>query len=555
MESMEIMGIFKREAERILREAGYDLNVEEAKEGFGDFTVPCFSLSKKLKKKPNEIAMEIVKKLPYSEYFDKIEAVGGYINFWLSVKKVSEITLKSIIDDEIFQFKKKGKIIVEHTSANPTGPLHIGRARNPIIGDTISRILKKYGYDVKTHYFVNDCGKQVAILLWGIMNLKIEKNEKKCDHRYVQYYQKASEIVEKNIDADVGIRNLMKKYEMGDNELRKIGRKYIQCMMEGITESLKRINILVDEFMWESSLIEKAREIIKNLQDYMGEENGAFYLDLKKLGIEGEKDKVYIYRQDGTTLYFLRDIAYHIEKGKEAKNLVDVLGEDHKFHFYSLKRVMEILDPDIELHPLFYSFVRLPEGKMSTRRGRVVYLDDLIEEGYERVKEIIKEREFKEKEKERIAISVAVSAIRFSILNVQEEKPIVFKWENALNFEGESGPFILYTYARACGILRKVQWDGNYDIELVNDSQEIKIIKMMAKYHDIIEKASENLSPYIVAKYAYSLSSQFNQFYRDCPVIKAKGEKKNLRIAIVYSFRKIIKDLIEMLGMTPLEKM
>ena len=552
---MEVMGIFKKEAERILKEAGYELNVEEAKEGFGDFTVPCFLLSKKFKKNPNDIAMEIVRKLPHSEYFDKIEAVGGYINFWVSIEKLADITLKSIINDEIFKFGKKGKIIVEHTSANPTGPLHIGRARNPIIGDTISRILKRYGYDVKTHYFVNDSGKQVSLLLWGIMNLKIKTNEKKCDHRLVKNYQKASEIMEKNPNIDNEISDLMKRYENGDEELRKIGKKYIQCMMDGITESLRRINVFVDEFVWESSLIEKAREIIENLKDYIGEENGAFYIDLKKLGIKGEKEKIYVYRKDGTTLYFLRDIAYHLEKGKEAKILVDVLGEDHKFHFYSLKKVVEILNSNIVLYPLFYSFVRLPEGKMSTRKGRVVYLDDLIEEGYERVREIIKEREFTEEEKEKIAKSVAISAIRFSILNVQEEKPIVFRWENALNFEGESGPFILYTYARASGILRKVKWDGDYNVELVKHPQEIKIIKFMAKYHDIIEKASRNLSPYIVAKYAYSLSSQFNQFYRDCPVIKAKEEKRNLRIAIVYSFRKIIGDLIEILGMTPLEKM
>ena len=347
----------------------------------------------------------------------------------------------------------------------------------------------------------------------------------------------------------------MVNYEKGDKTLRKYGKKYVSCILEGIKESLKNLNITIDEFVWESSLLGRAKEIIENLKNYMGEENGAFYIDLKKIGVEHEKDKIYIYRKDGTTLYFLRDVAYHLKKSEEASMLVDVLGEDHKFHFYSLNKIMEILKPDVKILPLFYSFVNLPEGKMSTRSGRVVYLDELLEEGIRRVMDIIKDRELNNEEKMKIARNVAVSAIRFGILNVQEEKPIVFRWENALNFEGESGPFILYTYARASSILRKVQWDGKYNVEFVEHPEEIKIIKMMARYQDVIKKSSDNLSPYLVAKYTYSLASQFNRFYRDCPVIKERGEKRNIRIAIVYSYREIIKDLLEIMGITPLEKM
>ncbi|OYT60257.1 arginine--tRNA ligase, partial [Euryarchaeota archaeon ex4484_178] len=234
---------------------------------------------------------------------------------------------------------------------------------------------------------------------------------------------------------------------------------------------------------------------------------------------------------------------------------VDVLGEDHKLHFQAIKRIVEILDKDIDLRALFYSFVKLPEGRMSTRRGTVVYLDDLMDEAEERVAAIIKERGYSPEEEKRIIRDVAVAAIRFHILNVQEEKPMTFRWEDALNFEGESGPFIQYTHARAASILRKAEWNGEYNPNMISHPQEIKLLKLMARYQETIQKSAENLSPHIVARYAYSLASQFNQFYRDCPVLKAEENVRIFRLAIVKAFKKIIRDLLELLGIEAPEKM
>jgi arginyl-tRNA synthetase len=549
---MDIIGEFREHANQLLRDDGINIEVEYAKEGFGDFTLPCFSLAKEMRKNPAEIAGEIAEKIKDEEHFSKIEAVGPYVNFYINPKKLAKITLNSILNGSIFEFPKKEKIMVEHTSANPTGPLHVGRARNSIIGDSLARILRKYGYDTEVHYFVNDVGKQVATLLWGIKNLAITTREMRGDYKYVAYYQGAYKELEKNPEIEKEINEIIWKYERGDDELRNLAQKYVGAILKGIEDSLRRINIHFDEFVWESSLIERAREVAESLSPYLREENGAYYIDLKELGIEG-KDKLFLFRKDGTTLYPLRDVAYHLLKGERARRNVDVLGEDHKLHFQAIKKIVSILNKDIKLDALFYSFVKLPEGKMSTRKGKVVYLDDLINEAERRVADIIKDRNYGEERK--IIRAVSVAAIRFHILNVQEGKPMTFRWEDALNFEGESGPFVQYTHARAASILIKTNWDGNYDASLISHPQEIKLLKLMAMYQEMIKNAAERLSPYIVARYTYELASQFNQFYRDCPVLKAEDGIREFRLAIVQAFKKIIEDLLELLGIEAPEKM
>ncbi len=548
---MDVLGLFREEANSLLRSAGIELKVEEAKEGFGDFTLPCFPLAKERKKNPAEIAREIVESLPESQYFEKIGAVGPYVNFWIEPNKLARMTLEAIENGEIFDFGSKGRMIVEHTSANPTGPLHVGRLRNSIIGDTMARILRRYGYDVEVHYFVNDVGKQVATLLWGIKNLSIIAKEARGDYKYVAYYQGAYREIEKRPEIEKEVQEIIWRYERGDEELRNIARKYVGAILSGIEESLRKINIEFDRFVWESSLIDRAHQVADMLKDHLREEDGAFYLDLRELGVEG-KEKLFLFRRDGTTLYPLRDIAYHLMKVDMAEENVDVLGEDHKLHFQAVKRVVELLRGEVKLRALIYSFVKLPEGKMSTRQGRVVYIDDLLEEGERRVMEIIKDRGYEDAD--RIAREISRSAIRFHILSVQEEKPVTFRWEDALSFEGESGPFVQYTHARAASILRKADWDGFHAGELTHP-EEIKLLKLMARYQSVVSSAAERLSPHIVARYAYSLAAQFNQFYRDCPVIKAEGEIRDTRLTIVKEFKKLMGDVLELLGMDAPEKM
>ncbi len=553
---MDVLQIFREEADRLIKEMGIDHRVDNAKEGFGDFTLPCFSLAKKYHKSPAEIAKELESKIEKTSYFERIEAVGPYLNFHISKTKLAELSLNEILSGNIFNFEKKEKVILEHTSANPTGPLHVGRARNPIIGDTMARILREYGYDVEVQYFVNDAGLQVATLIWGLKNLNYDDvKEAKCDHAYVKYYQEASKLSEMREDVRNEIRAIMQAYESGDPNLKKFIREKIGCVLEGILQSLRRLNIYVDTVVWESDLIPFSKKVAEELSQYVDEDNGAYYIDMEKMGVKIQKNRFYLYRSDGTTLYFLRDIAYHLNKSKIARYLIDVLGEDHKLHFEALKAIVGLLNPNVTIRPLFYAFVSLPEGKMSTRRGRAIYLDDLLDEGYRRAMEILKDRDYPENEARKIAEKIAISSIRYSILNVQEEKPIVFRWDQALSFEGESAPFIIYTFARANSILKKASWNGSYFPELITHPQEYKLLKLMAMYPSVLTESAEKLSPYLLARYAYSLAMQFNQFYRDCPVIMAEDNLKESRLAIVNAFKILMERVIVLLGLEPLEKM
>ncbi len=557
---MDIIKLYKDRAKQIVEneiKAVYGINysamITDAKEGYGDLSFPCFELAKILKKDVREVSSEIVN--IKDDLFEKVIAVGPYINFYINSTHINKITIETILKDDINYgtFDKKNEtIILEHTSANPTGPLHIGRARNTIIGDTLGRILKKYGYNVIIHYFVNDIGKQAATLIWGIKEFMISEEPGKQDRVLVKYYQKASESEKKELN----VSELVEKFEAGNLELIQYSRKYISRILNGIEETVKKLNVSYDLFFYESDLILEGyvKDIKERLRAYMKDESGAKYIDIPEL--EG-KEKVYLFRADGTSLYLTRDIAYHLIKARESKLLIDVLGEDHKAHAETIMKILKKIEPDLNIVPIFYSFVSLPEGRMSTRKGKVVYVDDLIDEAVQKAKEEIeKRREVPTELLDKIAFKIGTSAVRYNIIKVQNEKGIVFDWQEALNFEGDSAPFILYTYVRAKSILNKEGNLKDFEPELLKDPQELKLIKLLAKYSEIIEMAAKEYKPYKIAIYCFDLAMQFNQFYRDCPVLKADtAELKNARLALVSSFKIVIESCASLLGLNLPEEM
>ncbi|HEU12826.1 MAG TPA: arginine--tRNA ligase, partial [Euryarchaeota archaeon] len=326
-------------------------------------------------------------------------------------------------------------------------------------------------------------------------------------------------------------------------------REILGLVLEGIKQTLSRINVSFDRFYWETDLIlnGSVKRVLEMLRDDMKEEEGAYYIEVE---LKGKREKVFLKRKDGTSLYFTRDIAYHLVKSELGDEMINVLGEDHKPHAEMLLQVLKKIKGNINIRNVFYSFVALPEGRMSTRRGRVVYLDDLIEESVEKAREeIIKRRNDLDPEAiETLSEKIGTGAVRFNILKIQSEKKLVFKWEEALNFEGDSSPFLQYSYARASSILRKESWKGQYSKDLVRDQAEVALLKMMLQYPEVIEDASRNLRPYRVAKYAIDLASAFNIFYTQCPVLKEREELKQNRLAMVHAFRLLMGDLLDLMG-------
>jgi arginyl-tRNA synthetase len=575
---------FKKEAEVLLQRVFNELKIQ-AKPileipplGIADLAFPAYSLEPLAKEKQIkdissllcEKSKELLAELR-SKWIKAIEKKGEYLNFYIDQDQLTRKTLKEVASAKSTYGNlspKKKTILLEHTSANPSGPLHVGRARNPIIGDTLARILPAAGYKVETQFYVDDVGKQVAILTWGVKNLAEESlppcTRQKRDHKLVRYYQKANELMQSNKSVAEEINGLVRAFEGGEERAQAEAKQVYQEALTGIIESLDRINVKFDSFVNESSMIKigLTQKVVEGLKQSKcaNHEELAWYLDLKEFGIKGEDATFYFTRGDGTSLYATRDIAYHLWKADRADRLLNVLGEDHKLEAKQVEIALDLLRVKQKPRSIFYAFVSLPEGRMSTRKGRVVYLDDLIDEAIALAYQEVKKRrgaELTEEQLKKVAKWVGIGAIRYNIIKVQPEKAIKFKWEDALSFEGNAAPFIQYAHARCSSILKKARKETEakrVNYSLLSHPCEIALVKHIAKFPELIKSIAESYKPNLLANYAYELATLFNQFYRDCRVI-GSGKFEGSRLVLVKVVAQTLKNSLNLLGISAPEYM
>ncbi len=553
---------FRKEVIKVLGDYGEERFVRESEHADLCSTV-AFKLAKEKKRKPSEIAEEIISSLEFSdvEYVGKVEAVNGYINFYANYEFLED-TVNLILDSDenygSFKMDGAGNVLVEHTSANPDGPLHIGHIRNSIIGDTLARMFRKAGYEVKTHYYVNDMGRQIAIACLGYERFGIDEN-KKPDHAIVEAYIKMNREIEGKPELEEEVEKLMLDYERGEERAVRLFREVVEHALKGIGETLHRLNISHDEYVWESSFVRNGYvdRVIEMLEKagMLKEEDGALVINMKRFGYE--KDVV-VRRKNGTTLYVTRDLAYHLWKNENFENFVNVLGADHKLIGRQLQDVLKALGlkpPEI----VFFEFVSLPEGSMSTRKGQFVSADELVEKVCEEARKIVEKREdLNGEEKEEIAEAVAVGALRYDFVRIAPEKPMTFDWSKALDFERQSSAYIQYSHARACSILRKAVKEGMPEIEFSAElctPEERKLVMLMSKFSWVVEKCIRSLRPNAFADYLMDIAAAFNDFYSKNPVIKAEGEVRMHRLAIVDACRIVLRNGLELLGIRAVEKM
>ncbi len=532
----------------------------------GDLSLPCFAFAKQLGKSPNEIAQILSSSI--SGEFD-VSSNGGYLNFaadpfWLA---------NNVLFGDV---KKSNKsVLIEHTSANPNGPFHVGRARNAILGDTLVRLNRLHGNDVRAEYYVDDMGKQVGVLAWALSNLSEEQvnkildiqeglNEKwsdKKDHIIVRYYQ-AAQILRKdsadsNIEEEIG--KLVHASEHGDDEVLKKFEEAYKPVLEGMLETLLRLGITFDTFTKESKFVvdgtvSSLMEDFESLEIHGVAENGAHFLDLGKRGLKG-KTEFYYRRGDGSSLYATRDVAYHMWKWTQSDNLINILGEDHKLQSRQVSLTLNEFGyntPEV----MFYAFIKLPEGKMSTRKGHVVFMDDLLEEAHAQAASVVKNlrTDLSQEEIDFIAEAVGVSAVRYNIIKVSPDKGFTFRWEEALSFEGESAPFIMYSHTRACSISKRVSRSvGNFEIGEIHKSI-YELFRAMAAFHDKLDLSVSENKPHIFALYLLELATAYNAFYRDCHVTK-DGQVNEFYYAISEKAREMLRDGMNGIGVIPLESM
>jgi arginyl-tRNA synthetase len=546
---------------RVLQELTHEQDVQliEGGEHADLASTISFTLAKKQKKSPVQVAQDLVKIINNNHAFQAIsacsEAKGPYINFTLDTSYLVE-SLQAAVKPGYGSLTKKGiRIVLEHTSANPNGPLHVGHIRNSIIGDTLARVFRKAGYGLEVQYYVNDMGRQIAIVVWGFDNLDSTCQEgEKEDAHIARVYIAANREIEKDPSITQQVNTLMQLVEHGDPATVKKFRREVSRCLDGFAVTLNNLNVKHDRFVWESDFIrngytDRIIAKIKKLPQAQDEETLA--LDLKEFGFS---NKYVIRRSDGTSVYAARDLAYHTWKAANFDRVIDVLGADHKLIASQLQCTIKLLGekaPEI----VHFEFVSLPEGSMSTRAGKFVSADDLIAEIRKRAFDevTIRRPELNEEMRKSIARSVGLAAIRYDIIKVTPEKSTVFDWKEALDFERQSGPYIQYAHARACSILEKAGTFSMY-FEPKTD-QEIALAKEIAKFPTVIEKVASELHPHVLATYSRELADTFNTFYHYEQVLKSEGDTRDRRLTLVKAVQNTLKESLETLGIDAISTM
>ncbi|MBJ63105.1 MAG: arginine--tRNA ligase [Euryarchaeota archaeon] len=580
----EILPLVEQAAESMGLDAGLIARVlQPARElDQGDLSLPCFPFAKTLGMAPAAIAEQLAASIPAHPSLESINAVNGYLNFRASPAWLAQQLLEG---RHRSTSNARREVLIEHTSANPNGPFHVGRARNAILGDTLVRLHRLWGDTVTAEYYVDDMGKQVAVLAWALENMTTEEVEtlladreaanpqwsNKADHQRVRWYQ-AAQLRRKDDpsaeDIEKAIGTLVHASEHGDEAVLRSFENAYQPVLDGMLETLGRLGIHFDRFTKESLFVingdvAKLMEELGGLEINGVAENGAQYLDLGQRGLKG-KTEFFYRRGDGSSLYATRDIAYHRWKWTQCNELINVLGEDHKLQAQQVGLTLEELGerrPEV----MFYSFIKLPEGKMSTRRGNVVFMDDLLEEAQAHAIEVLKERrpDLDNASMKTIAEAVGTSAVRFNIISVSPEKGFTFRWEDALSFEAGSAPFIMYSHTRACSIQSKVE--ALVGKEFLSDAVAapasdampeglIQLLRTLAVHDDRLEKGVREHRPNLFAEYMLHLATAYNSFYRDCYIIE-DGEVNPFYYAVSELARATLRAGMEGLGVVSLTTM
>lgn len=557
--------------------------LDDAPSGIADFGYATHRAAKSLGVPADGLAADLSVDFPLSGGLARVSSDGAYLNFHADTARLIQTTLELVFARGAEYGRgprRTEKVCVEHTSANPTGPFHVGRVRNGIIGDTMARVLRAAGYPVTTEYYVDDLGRQSAMITW-IWSKPLDQwpeeiregarppdgvtlATEKPDRWYGRPYRYVSDYLKKNPAAAQEVAELTRELESGHPPARH--RQIAEAVLGGMLSSLARVGIRFDEFVWESTLVQdgsvaRAIERLRKAPHAVIEENGALALDAREYGLPKESASIIVTRADGTSLYPTRDVAYHLLKFARYARLIDVLGQDHQLHARTLAAMLTEIGESRQPEFLIYQDITVPEGgRMSTRKGRAVYLDDLLDEAVERARaEVLKRREdLPEDQVAAIAEHVGAGAVRFHILRIAPDKPVRFRWEEALSFEGRSGPFVQYAYARAGSILRKAGRDAppyQFDSKALRLAEETDLIRTIARLPGTIEYVARTAHVHTVATYAYALAEAFNRFYQAIPVIRAEGSERDSRLALVAASRQALGNSLDYLGVERLDKM
>ena len=535
-------------------------------QNLGDISLPCFKLSNLLKKDPKLIAIGLKDKLKISKdsIIKEIKVLGPYLNFYLNNELLTKSILTKILKEkQNYGLKKNNnkRIVIEFPSPNTNKPLHLGHLRNMALGDSISRILESQGNKVFRVNLNNDrgihiCKSMLAYKKWG----SNKQPNKKSDHFVGDFYVLFAQKSKDNQNIELEAQEMLREWEKGDKETLKLWKKMNTWAINGFNETYNLFGLRkFDKVYYESKIYKKGKELIlKGLKDNIFEkdEKGAVIADLKELG------KKVLLREDGTSIYITQDIYLAKLKYEDFKfnTSIYVTAIEQDFHFKVLFKVLKLLNFKFadSCYHLSHGMVNLPEGRMKSREGTIVDADDLIQELTEMAKkEITKRQKIKAKSIDKIAEKIAIAALKCYLLKFTAHTDIVFNPKESISFEGETGPYLLYSLVRANKILEKAKSKIiKFNTTLISTQQEISLIKKLSEFPTIIEKTVNSYSPHILVEYSFKIAALFNLFYENCPVINAENnDLKFARTSIVQAYSVVLNSCLTLLGIEIVREM
>lgn len=570
---------FKKEIAEIIAKSLEGLTEDEIKsmieipqdQSMGDYAFPCFRLAKTMRKAPNLIAAELAEKLQGEQLFSEVSPVNAYVNMFVSREEMMKSTVSEVLEEkENFGRSDIGgnkKVIVEFSSPNIAKPFHIGHIRSTVIGNSLSKIYDALGYDVFKINHLGDYGTQFGKMIcayrrWGNREDVINSPIKTL----LGYYTKFHVEVEEHPELEDEARAIFTKLEQGSKEEVELWQWFREESLKEFQRVYDMLGIEFDSYNGESFYSDKMPRFEKELSDkgLLHESNGAQVVDLEeyKLGT------ALIKKSDGSSLYITRDIAaavYRKENYDFYKNIY-VVATQQNLHFQQLFKILELMGYDWANQCVHVPFgmVRLEEGTMSTRHGRVVFLEDVLNGAIEKTREIIEEKNPNIENLEEITSQVGIGAVVFNELSNNRIKDYTFKWDQILNFDGETGPYVQYTHARCASLLRKAGEDivakaqdpKNVDFALLAKSDSAyELTKLIYAFPGVVEQAGEKYEPSIITRHIIDIAQCFNKFYHDEHIIVDDEVEKTSKIALVIATKRVIATGIGLLGMKAPERM
>ncbi|WP_054744013.1 arginine--tRNA ligase [Cellulosilyticum ruminicola] len=561
---------FKLEIAQLLNEKINSLSVDDiysmievpGNATMGDYAFPCFKLAKELRKAPPMIAKDIVDELGEVDFLDKVENVNAYINFFVNkVEFVKEVLTDVLTEKETYGFAKEknlGNVVIDYSSPNIAKPFHVGHLRSTVIGNSLYQIFEALGYNCVGINHLGDWGTQfgkliVAYKKYSSKETIEEKGISELLRIYVLFHDEAKEHPEMEQEA----RNYFTKMEQGDEESLALWKWFKEVSLKEFERVYKLLGVEFDSFNGEAFYNDKMDAVIKEMED-----KGLIEVDQGAKLVRLDEENMapcLITKNDGSSLYATRDItaAEYRKKIYDFKKCIYVTALQQNLHFAQWFKVIEKMG-----HEWHKDLVHVPFGmvsmeggaKLSTRNGNIIFLEDILKEAVDKTKQIIEEKNPSLENKEEVARQVGIGAIVFDDMYNNIIKDIQFSWERALDFNGETGPYVQYAHARACSVLRKagIELDSipNFDVDysVLADESTVALIKKIADFKTTIKEAANKYEPSYIARYAVDVTQAFNKFYNENPILVEDEKVKNSRLAIVVVTKYVLKNALALLG-------